>query len=147
VLLELPADPTLEDAQAAFHKIARFAHPDLHRTSLTPDDLEVVTAAYAQIAAAYADVRSKLLATQRIRAIGDGPTQPMRTTHDTAPNAAAGAMSGKALVYYRRAELCLRRGELKGAVLQLKLAIATDPHSAFLRAALAEVEPEVAKKP
>jgi hypothetical protein len=56
-------------------------------------------------------------------------------------------MSSKALVYYRKAELSLKRGDLKGAVLQLKLAIAADPASGFLRTALAEVELEVRKGP
>jgi hypothetical protein len=54
-------------------------------------------------------------------------------------------MSSKALTYYRKAEIALRRGDLKGAILQLKLACATDPTSAFLRSALAEVETEVRK--
>ena len=54
-------------------------------------------------------------------------------------------MTPKALLCYRKTELCLRRGDLSGAVLQLKLAIACDPQSAFLRTALAEVEAEVRK--
>ena len=54
-------------------------------------------------------------------------------------------MSGKALLYYRKAEISLRRGDLKGAILQLKLACATDPSSTCLRTALAEVETEVRK--
>jgi len=57
------------------------------------------------------------------------------------------AMSSRALIYYRKAELSLRRGELTTAVLQLKMAIASDPQSAFLRSALSEVETELAKKP
>jgi hypothetical protein len=56
-------------------------------------------------------------------------------------------MSAKALLYYRKAESCLRRGDLKGAILQLKLACAADPTSGFLRTALAEVETEVRKTP
>ena len=56
-------------------------------------------------------------------------------------------MSSKALLYYRKAELCLKRGDLKGAILQLKLACAADPTSSFLRTALAEVETEVRKYP
>jgi hypothetical protein len=60
---------------------------------------------------------------------------------------AAQAMSSKALLYYRKAELCLKRGDLKGAILQLKLACAADPTSGFLRTALAEVETEVRGKP
>jgi hypothetical protein len=54
-------------------------------------------------------------------------------------------ISHKALLHYRKAELSLRRGELKEAVLQLKLAVASDPQSAFLRTALAEVEAVVGK--
>ena len=57
----------------------------------------------------------------------------------------AQALPPRAQVYYRKAELALKRGDLKGAVLQIKLAIATDPQSAFLRAALTEVEAELAK--
>lgn len=54
-------------------------------------------------------------------------------------------MSQKSLLYYRKAELALKRGDLKGAILQLKLACATDPASTFLKTALAEVETEVRK--
>ena len=66
---------------------------------------------------------------------------------DAQPINPARAMTSKALIYYRKAELCLRRGELTGAVLQLKMAIASDPQSPFLRSALAEVQAEVTKKP
>jgi hypothetical protein len=50
------------------------------------------------------------------------------------------------LLYFRKAELALKRGDLKAAVLQLKLAIAAESSSSFLRNALAEVEAEL-KKP
>jgi hypothetical protein len=54
-------------------------------------------------------------------------------------------MTPHALHYYRKAEKCLERGDLKGALLQLKLACATDAGSAYLRTALAEVETEIRK--
>jgi hypothetical protein len=128
-LLEIDAGAELEVAQDAFHKIARIAHPDLHRNSLTEDELELVTTAYARVAAAYQDLRNVTMQTGRM------PPRPLTPA----------AMSPKALLYYRRAELCLRRGDLRDAVLQLKMAIASDPQSAFLRTALAEVEAEVGK--
>jgi len=81
------------------------------------------------------------------RAPSPSPSVPT-TPAGPAPAANAGqSMSPKALVYYRKAELSLKRGDLRGAVLQLKLAIAADPASAFLRTALAEVELEVRKGP
>jgi hypothetical protein len=219
VLLELTEHATAEEVQNAFHKIARTAHPDLHRTGLDAAELEMVTSAYAAVAGAYAQMRSQCMATQRIRALnkdeaaklnatgeprsitpptgtaeprGDArapapagraaaraaspppsamarptgalpldfasmpSTAPVPATPATpvtpatpsgpAPSSnAAQSMSPKALLYYRKAEMCLKRGDLKGAILQLKLACATDPTSAFLRTALAEVEIEVRK--
>lgn len=167
VLLEIHEESTAEQVQQAFHKIARTAHPDLHRHGLDAEELELVTSAYAAVAGAYAQMRSMCLQTQRMRPIAkteDSSPPPPRTasaartvqappsdipasTSGAAPSAnAAQSMSPKALLYYRKAELCLKRGDLKGAILQLKLACATDPTSGFLRTALAEVETEVRSK-
>jgi hypothetical protein len=152
LLLELPSDAGLDDAQAAFHKIARVSHPDLHRNSLTPAELETVTLAYSRVAAAYQDFRTRRTQATRIRALdnvdaGVTLTRPEPVRPLGAPAGSSGAMNAKALLYYRKAELCLRRGDLRGAVLQLKMAIAADPQSTLLRTALAEVEVEVGKKP
>jgi hypothetical protein len=149
-ILEIKPDAGLDDAQAAFHKVARFAHPDLHRASLTPAELELVTSAYSKVAGAYQDMRSTRQQTNRVRTMRDAPLKtdpppPQGTPAPTSSN--ANQMSSKALVYYRKAEMGLRRGDLRGAVLQLKMAIAADPLSPFLRSALAEVEAEVRKKP
>lgn len=166
-ILDIKPDATLDEAQTAFHKIARIAHPDLHRTTLSAEDLETVTLAYSRAAAAYQDFRTHRMSTGRIRAIprdtaapaptrppasattppSGAPTVPPATGSAPSSQAAAQQMSSKALIYYRKAELSLRRGDLKGAVLQLKMAIAADPQSSFLRTALAEVEAEVSKTP
>lgn len=160
-LLELPATATLEQAQETFHKIARTAHPDLHRTSLTPEELELVTTAYARVAGAYQEMRSQRAQTTRMRPIkldgSDVPAMPVRPptrtpTQGSQPiprpgDPASGQMNSKAMIYYRKAELSLRKGEVKTALLQLKMAIAADPQSTFLRTALTEVEAELAKKP
>lgn len=207
-LLEVKPDATLDEVQTAFHDIARTAHPDLHRTHLGAEELELVTSAYSRVAAAYQDMRTQKMQTTKIKALeptdlppptnmprtstgsmppavgrastasmrplarppeATPPNNPRVTTGsmkalprpgsptasqstqaiapitDGAPMKASEEMNSKALVCYRKAELCLRRGDLKGAVLQLKLAIASDPQSPFLRTALAEVESEVNK--
>jgi len=126
LLLEISEHATMEQATAAFHKIARLAHPDLNR-GLEPSELELVTRAYSRVAAAYQDFRSGA----RERPEGR-PATP-----------ATGQMSSKALVQYRKAELALKRGELQVGLLHLKMAIAADPQSAFLREALARVEEEL----
>lgn len=154
-ILEIPQTATMEAAQAAFHKIARLAHPDLHRTTFAPAELELVTRAYARAASAYQDFRAQCLQSGRIPKVGEGTPPPRTASRTTPPPAtapsgglsAASAMSSKALIYYRKAELSLRRGDLKGALLQVKMAIAADPQSAFLRTALAEIEAELTKNP
>jgi hypothetical protein len=157
-ILEIPAGSPPAVAQEAFHKIARMAHPDLHRRTLSPDELELVTTAYARAAAAYQELRGVRQTTSRIRTTrdpetklpgsGEIPIPPgVSKAEALAAEATAGpAMTPKAVLYYRKAELALNRGDLRGAVLQLKMAIASDPQSQFLRSALAEVEREAAKK-
>jgi hypothetical protein len=51
----------------------------------------------------------------------------------------ASAMNARALAFYRRAEGAQRTGDKAAALLQIKMAIAADPKSTFLRAALAEL--------
>lgn len=147
LLLELKPDATLEDAQNAFHKIARTAHPDLHRNNLAPDELELVTQAYSHAAAAYQTYRAQSMATQRMKPIKDEATATPGVPGPPPGGGlgASGQMTSKALVHYRKAELALRRGELPAAILHLKMAIAADPGSTFLRTALGEVETEVRK--
>ncbi|MDQ3368669.1 MAG: hypothetical protein M3680_24840, partial [Myxococcota bacterium] len=73
LLLEIPPTATLDDAQEAFHKIARLAHPDLHRTTLDPPELELVTLAYSRVAAAYQDFRTQRMQTTRIPRVREEP--------------------------------------------------------------------------
>jgi hypothetical protein len=48
-------------------------------------------------------------------------------------------MNARALSFSRRAEGSLKTGDRSTALLQLKMAIAADPKSSFLRAALTEL--------
>jgi len=157
-ILELNPSSTLDDAQQAFYKIARIAHPDLHRNHMTPEELELVTSAYSTAAGAYQEFRSstqrmKPATTENLAAVGAAPAAPPRRAAGPTTPPPSGIPAGtvdqqmnpRALLYYRKAEIALRRGDFKGAILQIKMAIATDPASAFLRTALAEVETELRK--
>jgi hypothetical protein len=163
-ILELKPNSTVDEAQAAFYKIARIAHPDLHRNHTTPEELETITSAYSTAAGAYQEFRSQAAMTQRMKplkaedlaaASGAAPAAPpppppsagpTSTPPSGIPNAPVDKqMNSRAIVYYRKAEIALRRGDFKAAILQIKMAIASDPASAFLRTALAEVETELRK--
>lgn len=157
-VLDIKPDASIEEAQIAFHKLARVAHPDLHRNSLSAEELEIVSSAYAIAAGAYQTFRSTASATQRMQPLKPeqvarptpvpaeaAPPPPAAPAGPTPSVNAAANMNPKAVTYYRKAELALKRGDLKSALLQVKLAIAADPASGFLRSALAEIEIELKK--
>lgn len=165
-LLEVRADAPQDVISEAFQRVARMAHPDLHRGGLDAAEFEMVTSAYSRVAGAYQEMRSQRSNPNRAKpAAKDEPQSivaqrmsnqikaqtPATGVPTAASTGASGAssqqMSSKALVYYRKAELALRRGELQSALLQIKMAVAADPASTFLRNALAEVEKELVKKP
>ena len=109
----------------------------------------MVTKAYSIVANGYQMFRNQVMSTARMKPASRGKSESIPATPSglNAATGAAGAMSSRALVYYRKAELCLKRGDLRGASLQLKMAVGTDPASQFLRTALHEVETEARKVP
>jgi DnaJ-class molecular chaperone len=131
-LLEIPSTATLEQAQDAFHKIARTSHPDLHRNGLNAEELQQVTDAYALVAGAYQAFRSQT----------PGAANKPGTS---GPATGSQPMNPRAATYFQKAQQALDRGDMRGAVLQLKMACAADPQNQTLRGALAEVEAELKK--
>ena len=69
LLLEISEQSNSQEVQEAFHKIARTAHPDLHRHGLDADELELVTSAYAAVAGAYQQMRTACMQTTRMRPV------------------------------------------------------------------------------
>ncbi len=147
----LELGPTASSAaiQGAFHAIARTRHPDLFRTALTGGDYDRLVRMYARVAAAYAVLRTPEGAANYLRqrrdsgvpfpAPGAAEPPPPPPPPPAAAIDPARAMNPRALGLYRRAERALAIGDRTTAVLNIKLAIAADPASALLRAALAEL--------
>ena len=96
-LLDMPANATAEIAQEAFHKIARMAHPDLHRNGLTPAELEAVTSAYAVVASAYQTFRSNVMATSRMKPVVKDGTVPATPAGAAPSSNAAQSMSSRVM--------------------------------------------------
>ena len=70
---------------------------------------------------------------------GERATAPVPRPQRDGPIDPASTMNARALAFYRRAEGAQRTGDKAAALLQIKMAIAADPKSTFLRAALAEL--------
>ena len=172
-MLEVSAVATMDTVRSAYHKLARFAHPDLHRTTVSAAELEEITESFARVSNAYSVLSARLrqqaqkkvtppepsfpshapprparapapAVTERVSsAVPQSPASVARPASSLGPSSSTGpatGLSSKAMLHYRRAELCLRRGELVEARLHLKLALASDPTSTFLRKALEELD-------
>ena len=69
------------------------------------------------------------------------PTDPPAQAARPAGAAPAGPRLGaRALGFYRRAQAALRVGDVAGAILNLRMAVAAEPTSAYLRQALADAQ-------
>ncbi len=164
-LLEISAVATLETVRAAYHKLARFAHPDLHRAAVSAAELDEITETFARVSNAYSVLSAQLrrasagaspprASTASPSAVTEkmprftAPSSRMTSAPPVGPSAMppssstgpATGLSSKAMLHSRRAELCQRRGEVVEARLHLKLALAAEPQSAFLRRALEELD-------
>jgi len=153
--------------QNAYHTIARTRHPDLARKQLGSRDYDRLVRMYSRVTGAYAALRPPEAATRYLRERRDSQkvaTIPIGTSPGThpppmftgsgasplptppPPPAPSGpidpsrSMNARALAYYRRAEGALRTGDRSTALLQIRMAIAADPRSPLLRAALAELQ-------
>lgn len=166
-LLEIRVNAPPDVVSEAFQRVARMGHPDLHRANLDAAELELVTSAYSRVAGAYQELRSarqnaarkqaaqaapgkdepQSIVAQRLSAAQKPQAPSAGDATGTPTGGASASMNSKALIYYRKAELALRRGDVRGGVLQIKMAIAADPGSTFLRTALGEMEKELTKKP
>ena len=140
----------------AFHGFAKNAHPDLHKLGLTAEDYERLVRAYCRVSLAYATLRDPESKEKYMRELEAAApkkkitTPPPRTKPPTAQPASTAApvrtaVSSKAQIYVRKAEAALRQGDLATAQFNLRLAIASDPTSAALRASLADVEASLRK--
>lgn len=154
-----------DEVQLAFYNAAKRAHPDRFRTVLSPPQMDRLTRAYSRVTEAYG------ILTGRIRRSAVAPAPANASTAKSRPGPASGSttpapaarrpatpttpaelnaqlaqqMNNKALPYFRRAEVAFANDDAKAAGLQLRLAIAADPTSAYLRRVLQELE-SAAKK-
>jgi DnaJ-class molecular chaperone len=137
-LLDISPDASYAQIQGAFHHMAQRLHPDLYRTQLSETDHERLTIVYARIAEAYRALRTEhdrkeyLKTAKRDQEEGRGPTGGAED--------AAALLNPKAQRLYRRAMSALQSGDKVSAKLNLKMAIAMAPKSAFLRETLAGID-------
>jgi curved DNA-binding protein CbpA len=172
-LLEIPPTASGQHIQRAFHAIAATRHPDVWRNHLDAAERERLIHVYGRVTAAYATLRNEEQRARVLREVRERrPTQPpiataatergdlelprrhARTTMPTEPPAMPTAapvagtnatLGARALGFYRRAEAAMRVGDLAGALLNLRMALAAEPSSQLLKDAIADTQRKLKK--
>jgi len=141
-LLDIAGDAGDRAITDSFHRLAGRIHPDRYRQALAPADLDRLTTVYARIAHAYTELRDparrKRYVEEMTRAAPAAGATPAPAAGDA--DAALSLLSPKAQRLYRRAEAALRGGDAASAILNLRMALASDRGSELLREALADAE-------
>jgi curved DNA-binding protein CbpA len=140
-LLDVEPGATGEEIQRAYHVIAARMHPDRHKAFVTAEQYERLNVVYGRITEAYRVLRSDAERDDYTRAL----TRRARGKPETlgaSPESAVRLLGPKAQRFYRRAMAALRTNDRASALLNLKMALRENPQSAFLRAALTELEHE-----
>lgn len=142
-LLDIAEGTDSKGVREAFHRMASQLHPDLYRLHITAEDHERLIRVYARVAEAYLvlrdpETREQYMAANTDRALGaDGKSD--ETDEHSSPGARAAldsALPPRARRAYRRALALLQTGNYASAVLELRMAMASAPHSMLLREAL-----------
>jgi DnaJ-class molecular chaperone len=137
-LLDINSTAGDHEIREAFHQMASRLHPDLYRSGITERDHERLNIVYGRIAQAYMILRDPDERKKYVRTLAREKPAVAEGQSDLA--SAVALLSPKAQRHYRRAEAALRTGNKASAVLSLRMALASDPKSSFLREQLANAQ-------
>jgi curved DNA-binding protein CbpA len=123
-----------------YKRVARF-HPDLYVSSLDDDTRQKLVSMYSRIVEAYQVLTNgarrarydQLLAGGRLRVTQEDERTPP-------PRAEAVIKNPNAQRLFKLAQDQLREGNAKGAIMNLKMALSTEPASPLIQAELARAE-------
>jgi len=132
-LLDLQPNASDDAIQRAYHAVAARMHPDRHRAELNREQYDRLNIVYGRITEAYRvlrDSRERERYTKEL--LRDRPAEQIGADDQSALK----LLSPKAQQLYRRAQAALRTGDRTSAVLNLKMALRSNPDSALLKDAL-----------
>lgn len=140
-LLDIAVGADGDSIQDSFHRLAGRLHPDRYRHDVKPEDHDRLTTVYARIASAYTvlrDPKQRDAYLAKLARDDDGK--------GASETSALSLLSPKAQRYYRRARAALGTNDVHSALLNLRMALASDRNSALLKRALADAEAKLASE-
>ncbi|HLU68218.1 MAG TPA: J domain-containing protein [Kofleriaceae bacterium] len=134
-----------EEIRTAYYRLAARLHPDIHGDSVEPEFRLRLTTVFSRVVEAY-----KALSDPRRRAEYDeGLAQGMlRLTAGlkVRPRPDQGIRDESARRFYQLAEKAMADGDGRAALVNLRIALSSEPDSPILKAALARAEEMAARR-
>lgn len=139
-VLGMSSASTERDIRDAYYKLAARLHPDVHGEELEPGFRRRLTTVFSRVVEAYRVLSDPVRRQEydRTLARGDmrmaaGPTRPRSRTEE-------GPTDAHARRFWLLARQALDAGDPRAAIMNLRIALSTEPDSPVLRAALARAE-------
>lgn len=130
-----------EQIRAAYYQLARRLHPDVHGEQADTEFRRKLTAVFSRVVESYRVLSNPELRKDYDRGLAEGRVRWDARAHigrDMDPGREIA--SDGARKFFRLARSALQSGELKSAVMNLRLALQMEPDSRVIREALADAE-------
>lgn len=139
-VLGMSSASTERDIRDAYYKLAARLHPDIHGEDLEPHFRQRLTTVFSRLVEAYRVLCDPVRRQEYDQALarGDmrmaaGPTRPKSRTEE-------GPTDAHARKFWLLARQAMDAGDSRAAIMNLRIALSTEPDSPVLRAALARAE-------
>ncbi len=140
-LLDVARDATEDQVRMAYYRLVARFHPDLYGDALDAETRGKLVSIYSRLVEAYRCLSSgerrvrydKALAAGKLRWTADDERVPGRGSE-------AEVINPKAKQFFRMAQAAIQKGDGKGAVTHLKLALSIEPQNQVILGELARAE-------
>jgi DnaJ-class molecular chaperone len=142
-VLGVSSAATVEDIRLAYYKLAARLHPDIHPDS--GDDLVFrarLTTVFSRVVEAYRVLSDPARRPEYDLGLARGRLR-MTAGLKVTPRAEEAIRDGNARKFYQLAAKALSDGDGRSAVMNLRIALSSEPDSPIIQAALAEAEARV----
>lgn len=128
-----------QEIRDAYYKLAARLHPDIHGEGLDEVFRQRLTTVFSRVVEAYRVLSDPLRRREYDKSLAAGSMR-MASGAKIKPRVEEGLADAHAQKFYLLARQALDSGDARAAVMNLRIAMSTEPESPILRAALARAE-------
>jgi curved DNA-binding protein CbpA len=138
-VLGVSSAATEQEIRDAYYKLAARLHPDVHGDTLDPAFRQRLTTVFSRVVEAYRVLTDSVRRGEYDDTLARGDLR-MAPGAKVKPRSEEAPLDAHARKFYQLARSALDAGDPRSAIMNLRIALSTEPDSPVLRAALARAE-------